>query len=74
MENKLFNPKYFNKSFSITEYSEKNLKEMLSKMLYIRKVEQKIALEKKWINWWASPSWSWSRSYSCWNISKFKKN
>jgi TPP-dependent pyruvate/acetoin dehydrogenase alpha subunit len=47
MENKLFNPKYFNKSFSITEYSEKNLKEMLSKMLYIRKVEQKIALEKK---------------------------
>ena len=47
MENKLFNPKYFNKLLSITEYSEKNLKEMLSKMLYIRKIEQKIALERK---------------------------
>jgi len=47
MENKLFNPKYFNKFISITGYSERNLKEMLSKMLYIRKVEQKIALERK---------------------------
>lgn len=47
MENKLFNSKYFNKPFSITGYNKKKLKEMLVKMLYIRKTEQKIALERK---------------------------
>ena len=47
MIEKLFNPKKFHDPISIDGQDTKNLKEMLSMMLIIRKTEQQLALGKK---------------------------
>ena len=50
----LFDPKKHNHQISIDNQETDVLKNMLNKMILIRKTEQKLAFEKKkWINYWA---------------------
>jgi hypothetical protein len=75
MPTNLYSSKSFHDPISIHGMDIERLKKMLKLMLIIRKTEQYLALaKKKNFNWWTCTSWSWSRSYCSWNITKPKKN